>query len=68
MSFKIVGFEKNGKKHPVIELRKDGTESAKYPGFSFGVEKAKLILQHMTDIQEFVEAYRKGSEGDEANG
>ena len=63
MSFKVGSFEKDGRKYPTIELRKDGTEKAKYPGFSFGVEKAKLVLQHMADIQDFVEAHREGGEG-----
>ncbi len=29
--------------------------SDKYPPFSFGVKKAKLILEHIEDIKKFVE-------------
>lgn len=39
------------KKNPVIKLTKD--EKAKYP-FTFGLTKAKLILDHIEDIKKFV--------------
>lgn len=40
------------KGNKVIVLKRD--ENDKYP-FSFGVAKAKLILQHFEDIKKFVE-------------
>lgn len=40
------------KGNKVIVLKRD--ENDKYP-FSFGVAKAKLILQHIEDIKKFVE-------------
>ena len=36
----------------VLVLKRD--ENDKYP-FSFGLAKAKLILEHVEDIQEFVD-------------
>ncbi len=39
------------KGNKVIVLKRD--ENDKYP-FSFGVAKAKLILQHIEDIKKFV--------------
>jgi len=40
------------KGNKVIVLKRD--ENDKYP-FSFGIAKAKLILQHIEDIKKFVE-------------
>jgi len=40
------------KGNKVIVLKRD--ENDKYP-FSFGVAKAKMILQHIEDIKKFVE-------------
>ena len=40
------------KGHKVIVLKKD--ENDKY-AFTFGIAKAKLILQHIEDIKNFVE-------------
>jgi hypothetical protein len=37
---------------PVLILKRD--ENDKYP-FSFGLSKAKLILEHIEDIEAFVE-------------
>ena len=37
---------------PIISLKKDAED--KY-GMSFGVRKARLILEHIDDIREFVE-------------
>jgi len=44
------------KGHPVITLYKD--ENDQY-GFTFGVSKAKLILECLEDIQKFVEENEK---------
>ncbi len=42
------------KGNPVITLNPDD----RYP-FTFGVNKAKLILEHLEDIKDFVEKYKK---------
>jgi hypothetical protein len=50
MTAEITTFEK----HPVIALKykdKNGTERR----FSFGVKKAKLVLENLDDIRSFVE-------------
>lgn len=41
---------------PVIILRRDGND--KYP-FSFGLTKAKLILENIEEIKKFVEENNK---------
>ncbi|HIH26374.1 hypothetical protein J4476_00355 [Candidatus Woesearchaeota archaeon] len=41
------------KGHKTMILSEEGTED-KYP-FSFGLKKAKLILQHIDEIKKFVE-------------
>ena len=38
-----------------IALSEPGAETGKYPPFSFGVKKAKLILAHIPEIQKFVD-------------
>ncbi|MBS3174753.1 hypothetical protein J4440_02635 [Candidatus Woesearchaeota archaeon] len=43
------------KGHKMISLIEEGKESDKYPPFSFGVKKAKLILENLEDIKKFVE-------------
>lgn len=44
------------KGHKTISLLEDGAEiSDKYPPFSFGIKKAKLILEHIDDIKKFAE-------------
>jgi len=44
------------KGHKTISLLENGAEiSDKYPPFSFGIKKAKLIIGHMEDIKKFVE-------------
>jgi len=40
------------KGHKMIVLKE--REDSEYP-FSFGLKKAKLILEHITDIERFVE-------------
>ena len=42
------------KGHKMIILTEEGNESDKYP-FSFGVKKAKLILDNIEEIKKFVE-------------
>lgn len=39
------------KGNPMLTIRKDADD--KYP-FSFGVKKARLIIDHINDIQAFV--------------
>lgn len=39
---------------PTITLK--GDESDRY-GFTFGIKKARLILEHLDDIRNFVEGY-----------
>lgn len=46
----ITETEFNG--NPVVEFRKD--EDDRFP-FSFGLRKAKLILEHIEEIKKFVE-------------
>lgn len=44
------------KGHKTITLLEEGKEvSDKYPPFSFGLKKAKLILDNLEDIKKFVE-------------
>lgn len=44
-------FEHDGKRYPVIEL-KDPQNPTKF-GFTFGVSKAKLIIENFNDIVKF---------------
>lgn len=64
MSAKVGSFEKDGKTFATITLSKD--EQVTQPGrdkygFSFGIGKAKLIIQHIEEIKRFVES--EGREG-----
>jgi len=44
------------KGHKTISLLEEGAQvSDKYPPFSFGIKKAKLILENIQDIKKFVE-------------
>ena len=52
MSALISTFEKDGKKFPTIQL-KEGDKS-KF-GITFGVTKARLILEHFDEIRQFVD-------------
>lgn len=52
MSVRVSLFEKDGKTFPTIELV--GKRESKF-GFTFGVSKAKLILENVNDIRNFVE-------------
>ena len=63
MGAEIGSFEKDGKVFPTITLRKEGEKSEgqnKY-GFSFGLSKARLIVQHIEAIKKFVAS--EGKEG-----
>jgi hypothetical protein len=47
---------KEYKGNKIIELKKD--ENDKYP-FSFGVSKARLVLENLDDIKKFILEYSK---------
>lgn len=47
----MTSVESDFKGHPVISLKKEGNMYA----FTFGVEKAKLILENIESIKAFVE-------------
>lgn len=51
MSVKMSAFQKDGKNYPTIEL-KNG--SSKGFGFTFGLSKAKLILENLEEIRRFI--------------
>ena len=48
----VKSFEKEGKTYPTIEL-KNG-KSGKF-GFTFGLNKARMILENYEDIRQFVQ-------------
>ena len=51
MAAKISSFQKDGKMYPTIELKgKTGGF-----GFTFGLSKARLIVEHVDEIRRFVE-------------
>ena len=52
MSVKVSLFEKDGKSFPTIELRNGGSNKF---GFTFGLSKARLILENYDGIRQFVE-------------
>lgn len=52
MAAVMSAFEKDGKKYPTIGLK---TDTASKFNFTFGINKAKLILDNIDDIQKFVE-------------
>ena len=53
---KISQFEKDGKSFPTIELVKDARPAGeKKFGFTFGLSKARLILENYENIRQFVE-------------
>ena len=56
MSAEISTFQKNDKTFPVIVLKRDVEGKKTFP-FQFGVGKAKLILEHLEDIKNFVKQY-----------
>lgn len=49
--------ESEFKGNPMLVLNPD----SKYP-FQFGLSKAKLILEHIEDIEQFVDKYDENSE------
>ena len=51
--------EYNGK--PTVSIRRDTVEQDRYP-FSFGVGKAKLLLQALAQEPDFLEKFVKESE------
>lgn len=64
MSATVKSFEKDGKTYPTIELtpenaklRKDGSKPF---GFTFGMGKARLILENLDAIRKFVEQNENG--------
>ena len=58
MAAKIGSFIKDGRTFPTIELK--GSEKNKF-GFSFGVSKARLILEHFEDIASFGDGIAVGA-------
>lgn len=55
MPCKVGVFEKDGHRFPTIQLEIDGTKF----GFTFGLEKAKLILANIEEIRAFVEKFKE---------
>ena len=43
------------KGHKTLSLAAEGMENSRFPPFSFGVNKARLILAHLDEIKKFVE-------------
>ena len=56
MSVKIGSFQKDGKEYPTIELQNGN--GAKF-GFTFGLHKARLILENIGEIRQFVDDNEK---------
>ena len=56
MSAKTGSFQKDGKDFPTIELK---TATGKGFGFTFGLGKARLILENLEDIKRFVKENEK---------
>ena len=52
MSVKVSTFEKDGKSFPTIEL--SNAQDGKFH-FTFGLSKARLILENFDEIRQFVE-------------
>ncbi len=52
MAAVMSAFEKDGKKYPTIGLK---TDSGSKFNFTFGINKAKLILDNLHDIKKFVQ-------------
>lgn len=51
----VKSFEKEGKTYPTIELKNE--KSGKF-GFTFGLNKARMILENYEDIRQFVQDNR----------
>ena len=58
MSAKLGSFEKNGKSYATLEL---ADQTNKYR-FNFGLTKARLILNHIEEIEKFVTTELSGAE------
>ena len=58
---RVVIEESDYKGNPIISLRKD-TEDQKYPPFSFGLAKAKLLLQALKQEPDFLEKFVEENE------
>lgn len=56
MSAKLGSFEKDGKEYATIELLDDQQGKRR---LTFGLSKAKLILDHVDQIKQFVAANAK---------
>ena len=48
----VKNFEKDGRTYPTIELKNGETQKF---GFTFGLTKARLILENYDEIRQFVE-------------
>lgn len=46
--------------HPVITLKDEYDLEHDKSGFSFGLKKARLVLEHLGAIRDFVESNSKG--------
>ncbi len=54
---KVSEFQKDGKTFPTIELRNGASEKF---GFTFGLGKARMILENYDEIRQFVEDNARG--------
>jgi hypothetical protein len=57
MSVKINTFEHKGKTYPTIELKETNSRF----GFTFGLSKARLIIENYDDIRQFVQDNEEAS-------
>jgi len=63
MSARIGSFEKDGKSYPTLEFYGTSKDGKEYRLLTFGVGKAKVILNHVEDIKNFVAEYGTKKEG-----
>ena len=54
----VKSFEKEGRTFPTIELKTGGNQKF---GFTFGLTKARLILENFDEIRQFVEDNAQGA-------
>ena len=59
MSATVEQFEKDGKTYPTLRLRRNDEDKI---FFSFGVSKARLIINHIEEIKKFIAEYGKASQ------
>lgn len=58
---KVIAQEfKGNKMFAVFEVDDAGQPVSEYPVVSFGLKKAKAILEHLSDLQKFVAENDKG--------